>query len=189
MLHDPEDLAILDGVIGLARAFRRHIIAEGVEEIKQGEFLIRMGCDVAQGYVVSRPMPSDQVVAWLNNYRPPATWMNLEPMRRDDLPLLYATVEHSAWVEKTLLYVRQASAKLPEQDHHECHFGHWLTSYGIKNYADHPAYHTLNQLHHDIHRIGNQLMQTAKSSDDLEAKIHEFEQHHQRILALLESFY
>jgi EAL domain-containing protein (putative c-di-GMP-specific phosphodiesterase class I) len=93
MLHDPDDLAILDGVVSLAKAFRRHLVAEGVEEIKQGEFLIHIGCDIAQGYVVSRPMSSGQVFEWVKNYRPDTRWTQLEPISRDALPLLYAAVE------------------------------------------------------------------------------------------------
>ena len=37
MLDDPDDLAILEGVIGLATAFRRQVIAEGVETVEHGE--------------------------------------------------------------------------------------------------------------------------------------------------------
>jgi predicted signal transduction protein with EAL and GGDEF domain len=55
MLDDPDDLAILDGVIGLARAFGRRVIAEGVETIEHGEMLLQLGCEHAQGYGVARP--------------------------------------------------------------------------------------------------------------------------------------
>jgi len=56
MLDDPDDLAILEGVIGLAAAFRRQVIAEGVETIEHGEVLLQLGCDLAQGYGIARPM-------------------------------------------------------------------------------------------------------------------------------------
>ena len=49
MLDDPDDLAILDGVLGLATAFRRQPIAEGVETVEHGEMLLQLGCEVAQG--------------------------------------------------------------------------------------------------------------------------------------------
>ena len=49
MLDDPDDLAIVKGVIGLASAFHKHVIAEGVESVANGKKLIELGCDLAQG--------------------------------------------------------------------------------------------------------------------------------------------
>jgi EAL domain-containing protein (putative c-di-GMP-specific phosphodiesterase class I) len=58
MLEDPDDLAILDGILGLANAFRRQAIAEGVETLAHGEVLLQLGCELAQGYAIARPMPA-----------------------------------------------------------------------------------------------------------------------------------
>jgi diguanylate cyclase (GGDEF)-like protein len=70
MLNDPEDLAIVVGVLGLARAFGRQAIAEGAETRAHCRLLLQIGCDLAQGYGIARPMPSAQVVAWVANWRP-----------------------------------------------------------------------------------------------------------------------
>jgi EAL domain-containing protein (putative c-di-GMP-specific phosphodiesterase class I) len=64
MLEDPEDLAILEGIIGLASAFKRQVIAEGVETIEHGTALLQLGCELAQGYGIARPMPPDLIPAW-----------------------------------------------------------------------------------------------------------------------------
>jgi EAL domain-containing protein (putative c-di-GMP-specific phosphodiesterase class I) len=58
MLTDPDDLSIVDSIIGLAAAFRRNVIAEGVETVAHGTLLLRLGCDLAQGYGIARPMPA-----------------------------------------------------------------------------------------------------------------------------------
>ena len=58
MIDDPEDLTIVEGMLGLASAFRRQAIAEGVETVEQGILLLRLGCQVAQGYGIARPMPA-----------------------------------------------------------------------------------------------------------------------------------
>jgi EAL domain-containing protein (putative c-di-GMP-specific phosphodiesterase class I) len=50
MLEDTDDLAIVESVIGLAKAFRRDMIAEGVETIAHGLALLQLGCELAQGY-------------------------------------------------------------------------------------------------------------------------------------------
>ena len=64
MLGNPKDRALVQGVIGLARAFDRQVVAEGVETAAHAATLNEMGCDVLQGYGVARPMPADQLLAW-----------------------------------------------------------------------------------------------------------------------------
>ncbi len=74
MLGDPDDLAIVQGVIGLARAFKREVIAEGVETIAHGNVLLAMGCMLAQGYGIARPMPADTFPAWVAQWQPDPSW-------------------------------------------------------------------------------------------------------------------
>jgi EAL domain-containing protein (putative c-di-GMP-specific phosphodiesterase class I) len=74
MLQDPDDLAILEGVIGLAAAFKRKVIAEGVETIAHGTALLGLGCELAQGYGIARPMPAEQMVNWIATWQPDAAW-------------------------------------------------------------------------------------------------------------------
>jgi diguanylate cyclase (GGDEF)-like protein/PAS domain S-box-containing protein len=73
-LHDRDDLALTTAVIGLARAFGRKVIAEGLDSIEQGEMLLRLGCDVAQGHCIARPMPAAEVPAWVQGYGAPLQW-------------------------------------------------------------------------------------------------------------------
>lgn len=73
MMGDAGDLAIVQGVIGLARSFGYRIIAEGVETADQGQMLLQMGCHLAQGYHFARPMPVDEFIAWVGRWQPPAT--------------------------------------------------------------------------------------------------------------------
>jgi diguanylate cyclase (GGDEF)-like protein/PAS domain S-box-containing protein len=74
MLWDTGDLAIVQGIIGLAAAFGRTVIAEGVETEEHGKLLLRLECDLAQGYGIARPMPADELPAWVAGWRPPSTW-------------------------------------------------------------------------------------------------------------------
>jgi EAL domain-containing protein (putative c-di-GMP-specific phosphodiesterase class I) len=64
MLQDPDDRSILQGVIGLAAAFKRGVIAEGVETMGHGRLLLQLGCELAQGYGIARPMPGDTLPTW-----------------------------------------------------------------------------------------------------------------------------
>ncbi len=74
MLDDPDDLAILQGVIGLAIAFKRQVIAEGVETAAHGAALLRLGCELGQGYGIARPMPAAAIPGWVASWRPDASW-------------------------------------------------------------------------------------------------------------------
>lgn len=69
MLDDPEDQAILIGVIGLANAFNRTVIAEGVESRLHGQALLKLGCQLAQGYGIARPMPADEIPEWTTTWQ------------------------------------------------------------------------------------------------------------------------
>ena len=75
ILDNTEDSAIIEGVIGLAKAFDREVIAEGLETVESGLLLLAMGCDHAQGYGIARPMPSIKVIDWVKNYQPEQQWM------------------------------------------------------------------------------------------------------------------
>ena len=74
MLDDADDLAIIKGIVGLANAFHRRVIAEGVETIAHGEILLAMGCELAQGYGIARPMPAAAIPDWVNTWRPDPAW-------------------------------------------------------------------------------------------------------------------
>ena len=67
MLEDADDLAILDGVIRLAQAFRRNVIAEGVETQAHYQSLMELGCELGQGYAIAKPMPAEALQAWLDD--------------------------------------------------------------------------------------------------------------------------
>ncbi len=75
MLIDPDDLAIVTGVIGLAKAFGRQVIAEGVETAAHGARLLALGCELAQGYGIARPMPAAAVPAWVAAWSEKPGWL------------------------------------------------------------------------------------------------------------------
>ncbi len=67
--HDEDDIAICRTVIALAHNLKLRVIAEGVENDEQLAFLHRNGCDIIQGYLVSRPLPADAFAQLVREYR------------------------------------------------------------------------------------------------------------------------
>ena len=146
MLDDPDDLAILCGVLSLATAFRRQVIAEGVETVEHGSMLLQLGCELAQGYGIARPMPAEDFPGWANAWCPDSVWSNLPPIDRDDMPLLFATVKYRAWIVAVESFIKGERNVLP-LIHHENHFDTWLEFEGQARHGKQTAFQPLKPLH------------------------------------------
>jgi diguanylate cyclase (GGDEF)-like protein/PAS domain S-box-containing protein len=79
MLEDADDRAIVKGVISMASAFNHQVIAEGVETIDHGTQLLSMGCELAQGYGIARPMRAEQFPGWAKQWQPAPEWATFTP--------------------------------------------------------------------------------------------------------------
>jgi len=62
---DYDDVAIVEAVLGLAKHFKMKVVAEGVEDEEQLSFLKSQGCDIAQGFFISKPLSEVQFAQWL----------------------------------------------------------------------------------------------------------------------------
>lgn len=56
-------------LIGLAKALEIEVLAEGVETDAEMAWLTAEGCDAAQGFLVARPMPSEEIMDWVDAWR------------------------------------------------------------------------------------------------------------------------
>lgn len=67
-LDDPRTKKITEAIVGLARNLRLQVTAEGVETPRQFAELRALGCNIAQGYCIARPLAVEDVTHWLANY-------------------------------------------------------------------------------------------------------------------------
>ena len=163
MLDDEGDRAIVEGIISLAKIFDRQVIAEGVESKEHGVMLLRLGCDLAQGYGISEPLAADQVLEWSKTWSPDANWIlwSETPWNIADFPLLIAHSDHFAGINHIIESVKNASSSEELFDllsHHDCRLGNWFYGTGKDKYSHLQSYHELEEPHRRAHEIGKTML-------------------------------
>jgi diguanylate cyclase (GGDEF)-like protein len=69
-LSDPKaNSKVIEAIIALGKAMELEVVAEGVETDQQYAIVRRLGCDIAQGYFIAKPMPADQLRQWCGGYQ------------------------------------------------------------------------------------------------------------------------
>jgi diguanylate cyclase (GGDEF)-like protein len=159
MLNDPDDLSIVEGVIYLADAFQKKVIAEGVETVAHGTMLLHMGCDLAQGYGIARPMAAEELPSWVRNFRADPTWIHAGNFRlsRQDTALVFAEAEHRRWITDLVAYVEGKSHVDPTRDTKECRFSEWLQGSGQLAYGDLTEFSAIDSIYEAMHALGKDL--------------------------------
>ncbi|MDO8315149.1 MAG: EAL domain-containing protein [Rugosibacter sp.] len=178
MLDDTDDLAMIEAVINLASAFNRALIAEGVETAEHGVMLMRLGCDIGQGYGIARPMPTAQVLDWAAQFTPDPKWRrwaNAKKWDISDFPLLVAEHDHLAWIKQVLDTVANHSplSLTHEQltNHHLCRFGRWYYSHGQARYGHLSEFTSLEPIHAEVHRTGTQIIHLHSTGQQATAQV------------------
>jgi diguanylate cyclase (GGDEF)-like protein len=64
LTESPNNERVVQAIVALGKAMNLEVVAEGIETEKQLELVTRFGCDLAQGFLIARPMPETQFLAW-----------------------------------------------------------------------------------------------------------------------------
>jgi diguanylate cyclase (GGDEF)-like protein/PAS domain S-box-containing protein len=68
------DVKIVSNLIRLVSDLGKPLIAEGVETIAQGQLLLELGCELAQGFAIAKPMPESTLIPWLRHWQTEPAW-------------------------------------------------------------------------------------------------------------------
>ena len=86
LVTDPGDAAITRGVIAMAHGMQLSVLAEGVENEAQLDFLRACHCDEVQGYYLAHAMPAEDLVRWVNDRKAQAAAAPSEQRSDDNIP-------------------------------------------------------------------------------------------------------
>ena len=180
MLENPNDYAIVDGVISLADTFNREIIAEGVETTEHGLMLLIMGCEHAQGFAISPPMPAELFPGWMHNYQANPDWIrcgnNVHTPESRRLKLFkLITNQWMTQFKKNIHTSPDNIVSWPTMRQTHCHCGSWIKRSRKENIFDEAYLNDLEQAHNAMHRLAAEL-KDIYLDDDVEYARHGIKQ-------------
>jgi diguanylate cyclase (GGDEF)-like protein/PAS domain S-box-containing protein len=170
MLTDPEDMAIVEGLVGLAASSRLQVMTKSVEHIDQILMLMELGCDVMQGYGLAKPMPAARVPTWLAAFTPNPLWSisASDLTSRDYFELLLTEANHRCWTDRVIANLDHPTSE-SLLDHQHCRFGQWYSDGGASHFRNISEFHQLDAIHHNIHQATAHLYQHHQAGMKIEA--------------------
>lgn len=160
MFDSEKSLTIVETAIRMAHELGISVVAEGVENYEQYHRLLEAGCTRIQGYWISRPLPLDRYIAFVN-----------EDLRWSGLPvglIHMAIIDHVQWRRKLVSELVRAvtfpkdsflrkSLNPPPLSSKDCKLGHWYDGLG-QMFRDRQSFRDLAIPHSKLHEIGMTLV-------------------------------
>ena len=103
-------------------------------------------------------MPAADIPNWAATWRPEPSWINRPSFTRDDLPLLFASAEHSIWIASIEDYIKSVR-KNPSSDNLECRFGKWLNAEGQMRHVSESTFQAIVPLHQQVHLLAKEILE------------------------------
>ena len=173
LLEDFENLALIRAVVGMAAAFNRKLVAEGVETMEHAMLLVQLGCELVQGYGFARPMPAAQLADWLTGFclPPQLDITRAYQWRTEDYPLLIA----GYFPQEHLRRLRRAIGGTPlmhayadisvERDQRDCGMRQWMEEQSAAGHADLPAFATAKHSLEQFYALERQALACLRNED------------------------
>ena len=131
--------------------------------------LLQVCCDLAQGYFIARPMPAHELLGWSAAWRPDPAWSNLPCVKHENLPLLFASVNHRAWIVAIEAFLKGMHKTSPLLDIHQCRFDQWLDTEGLARFGGQPNFQAIELLHSQVHTLAAELCELQTQGRTQEA--------------------
>ncbi len=199
LLRDDKALWIVSSLLLHAQSQGLIVIAEGVENDSVGTLLLELGCHLAQGYYIARPLMAWDIPNWLAKWTPPIRWRrrSMRPWPLTNLEGMAAGFSHLRWVEEIRHAlavegddVRELEGRLltmcDTTSGEHCRLGSWLRhSAPIETRSEMSLLPRIAELHAGIHAQGLRAVSELKTGDRKRALRHVDEQMAEPTHALL----
>lgn len=191
MLNSAKNATIVRSSIRLGHELGLSVVAEGVEAIAQHDFLVEAGCQIAQGFLVSPPLPLAEFEVFQHN---------IGKCRGMPIGLVHmAIVDHVQWRRQMSSFAIQRSALPPDSPVRQmdgypplcltkCALGKWYAGDG-RYFADTAMYQAIDAPHRSLHDVGGQIVGSIRTGLDLNAIVpllYELKQVSTTLIRLLE---
>jgi EAL domain-containing protein (putative c-di-GMP-specific phosphodiesterase class I) len=192
MLESEKNATIVRSSIRLGHELDINVVAEGVETKEQYQFLLEAGCKTGQGYLMSKPLPLDQFIAFEEQE-------SLCPCIPIGL-IHMAIMDHIQWRRQIVSHVlkhaqlppdspSRHSAGYPALSCRECSLGQWYFGEG-RIFSNQTEFVALDDSHRRLHDIGSNLVERVKAGaplSDITPLLKELSKCSMRMLGLLEA--
>ena len=133
-------------------------------------------------------MPAEDLPGWARQWKPDARWTQVVPLRPEDLPVLYAGVEHRAWVLALADYLAGKRTTPPPLDHQHSRFGEWLGQERQTVRGQRSAFHDVEAAHLKVHELAAELiaLHSCDRASEALARLPELHGLRDQLLALLD---
>ena len=154
MLENRENLAIIESISSLAKIFGRNVVAEGMEQMSYSPMLMAMGCDLAQGYAISRPLPPERFLEWRQRWINKDHSEGVSPfLPLSELSILLTQISHLSWIQR-IISLADKSDHSPLTPFEKEEFGSspvedWYNHEGISLYGEIPTFQSLSDVHRE----------------------------------------
>ena len=135
--------------------------------------LLKLGCELAQGYFIAKPMPAAEFVTWFRQWTPIPSWLRCEPWRLlvSDLAAATAGLVHQHISESIVqsltnpeLFQRSVATA------HQCELGQWYDTLGKERYGHLDSFRKIEKFHHRVHVLSEEIIQCRNLDDVASAK-------------------
>jgi len=161
-------MAFIEGVSGLAKSLGQKVVAKGLEKREYGLLLEKMGCDLAQGFGISSPLPPEEFLSWRE------AWINGDHASRgtpnvseNELVILSVFLAHLEWIYRTVMDLRSllqkkegASATFDPSPVSE-----WFSGEGRASYGNLPVFAPLETCSDEIDATVRGMFEKLRQGD------------------------
>jgi hypothetical protein len=114
-------------------------------------------------------MPADELPGWIEAWKPDPGWIGVRPLGRDHLSMLFASVEHRAWIKAMEDHIGGVREAPPPLDERECHFGQWLAAERMTRGGTDTFLEAIDVLHLQVHAVARESCELKARGRTLEA--------------------